>query len=155
MRFTAPIAAIILGATAFPSNAIARDETGPANIPAPVQTTVEHAPVVDGAEPFVVDAAPSLAKRGTLIVEVWQGFFRGERHESLSTQTQTCYNLGNGWSDVISSLSVPNGFGCDFYENGNCGKNGGKQLNVGGGGYVDRLDKYAMNDAITSYRCYN
>ena len=97
MRFFAPIAAFVLGAAALPASNVARDE--PANILAQVQNAFEPAPVVDGAEPFVIAASSkrsvaveavedTLAKRATLIVDVWQDSDQHGRHEGLYTDSK-------------------------------------------------------------------
>jgi hypothetical protein len=97
MRFFAPIAVLILGAAALLSGNVARDE--PINILSTVQEDFEHAPVVDGAAPFVVAAAAAkrrvavekqerdLVKRA-LVVDVWQDSDKHGRHEGLFTDSK-------------------------------------------------------------------
>lgn len=40
---------------------------------------------------------------------------------------QHCYNLGNSWPNAISSLSVPRGHGCIFYNRNNCPQHGTRE----------------------------
>lgn len=107
MRFFASVAALALGVAALPASNIARDE--PANILAPVQNTIEHGPVVDGAEPFVVAASAKrsvavnaaeegLAKRATLVVDIWQDSDRHGRHEGLFTDSESIAAACSQWS---------------------------------------------------------
>ncbi|KAF2819261.1 hypothetical protein CC86DRAFT_472098 [Ophiobolus disseminans] len=162
MRFFLPLAAFAMGVAALPASNVVRD--GPANILSLVQDAFEHAPVVDGAEPFViagsskrsvaVNAVGKYLVKRALVVDIWQNSDRNGRHEGLFTDTNKCYNLGNGWNDQVSSLSVPNGYGCDFFRNNDCNNNDSR-LNVPGGVYVANLSTYGMNDMISSYRCYN
>jgi hypothetical protein len=95
MRF-AIIATLALGVAALPSK-VARDE--PVNILSAIQENFEHAPVVDGAAPFVVAAAmkrdvavgnqeSSLVKRA-LVVDVWQDSDKHGRHEGLFTDSMS------------------------------------------------------------------
>jgi hypothetical protein len=163
MRFVVLTAALALGAAALPAINVARDE--PTNTVAPVDVTPEHPPVDDNAEPFIIAASEkrsvaveteerSVAKRATLHIDIWIDSDKRGRHEGLYTVTQKCYNIGNGWNDEISSLSVPKGFGCIFYRNKNC-SNDDNRLTVPGGNYIANLKKYDFNDKISSYLCYN
>jgi hypothetical protein len=94
MRFFL-VAIFALGAAALPSK-VARDE--PVNILSAVQEDVGHAPVVDGAAPFVVAAVikrdvavgnqkSNLVKRA-LVVDVWQDSDQHGRHEGLFTDSK-------------------------------------------------------------------
>ncbi|KAF2819299.1 hypothetical protein CC86DRAFT_460450 [Ophiobolus disseminans] len=147
MRFTILTAALISAATALPSS--------PSNFLAPVQNIPPTPPVDDNAAPFAIAASEKrdLAKRATLIVDVYLDLDGTGRHEGLYTDTQRCYNLGNGWPDEITSLKVPNGFGCVFYRDTNCNNNDNR-LTVPGGNFVRDLRVYNMDDKISSYLCY-
>ncbi|KAH8719261.1 hypothetical protein GQ44DRAFT_762127 [Phaeosphaeriaceae sp. PMI808] len=160
MRFFALNATFILGAAAFPADKVARD--GPPTVLSSIQQEFNHAPVSGGAKPFTVAAlakrevavkAKSLDKREDLAIEVWQDSDQHGRHESFYIRINRCYNLSNGWEDQISSLSVPNGFGCDFFRDIDC-NNGDFRLNVPGGNYIANLGTYGFNDIMSSFRCY-
>ncbi|KAF2678131.1 hypothetical protein K458DRAFT_395201 [Lentithecium fluviatile CBS 122367] len=83
---------------------------------------------------------------------------KGGRHEGLITTTDKCYNLGNGWNNEISSLEVPSGFGCIFYEDNDYNPND-KRLTVTGHYYVANLANavggIVFNIIISSYLCCN
>ncbi|KAI1129104.1 hypothetical protein F5Y10DRAFT_264419 [Nemania abortiva] len=166
MQFKIIISATFLAAVvaALPADVVPQ---GPPNVLAPVQSIHDTPPVVAGTRPFVSqpaekrnistpigDVGTSVAKRATLTVDIWQDINRGGRHEGLITDTQRCYNLGNGWNDEISSLSVPGGFGCIFYEDSNCDPNDFR-LTVTGSYFVSNCGDYGFNDIISSYLCYN
>ncbi|KAF2972651.1 hypothetical protein GQX73_g938 [Xylaria multiplex] len=109
--------------------------SGPSNILSPVQGERVTPAVVEGLEPYVTGVSKrssseslesreaELHKRATLIVDIWADINQGGRHEGLTSDTQKCYNLANGWNDQISSLFVPSGFGCIFYQNNDCNPN--------------------------------
>ncbi|KAF2262027.1 hypothetical protein CC78DRAFT_570008 [Lojkania enalia] len=132
----------------------------PPNIEVDLKVLPAFTPVIKGA-PFVSTPGEEvkrdvadLSKRATLTVDIWIDANRAGRHEGLITDTQRCYNLGNGWNDEISSLSVPNGFGCIFYRDNGCSNND-YRLTVPGGNYIANLQTYNFNDIISSYLCYN
>ncbi|KAI0872700.1 hypothetical protein GGS24DRAFT_502523 [Hypoxylon argillaceum] len=157
-------AVMVAAVAALPADLISQ---GPSNVLAPVQSFHDTPPVVANTEPFVSLAtekrgvsAPigyverTVAKRATLTVDIWMDINGGGRHEGLITDTQRCFNLLNGWNDQISSLSVPSGFGCIFYEDINCDNND-HRLTVTGSFFVANAGDYGFNDIISSYLCYN
>ncbi|KAH7138608.1 hypothetical protein B0J11DRAFT_574570 [Dendryphion nanum] len=153
MKFIATLsaAALIALVSAVPAPGTPSNIEVPADIP-------DHFPSVQGLPKVVPEGEPlvkrAIAKRATLTVDVWMDSDRRGRHEGLITTTQKCYNLGNGWPDEISSLSVPSGFGCIFYRNNGCNNNE-HRLTVPGGNYIANLQTYNFNDIISSYLCYN
>ncbi|KAI1752064.1 hypothetical protein F4782DRAFT_547332 [Xylaria castorea] len=165
MKLLATLCYISLAAfgAALPTDTV---PNGPSNVLSPVQSEHITPALIEGQEPYVMGASERnvtvslegeearLNKRATLIVDIWGDINQGGRHEGLTSDTQRCYNLGNGWNDQVSSLSVPSGFGCIFYQNSNCGS-GDFRLTVTGAYYVSNLGDYGFNDIVTSYLCYN
>ncbi|RDL34669.1 uncharacterized protein BP5553_07797 [Venustampulla echinocandica] len=100
-----------------------------------------------------VDKRDELAKRSDLKLTVYQDNRFGGRREDLATDVQKCYELGNHWSDVITSLKVPKGYGCSFYTDGRCT---GDTFNVAGPDAVPHVKHFGkqFNDKISSYLCY-
>ncbi|KAI0101507.1 hypothetical protein GGR51DRAFT_529959 [Nemania sp. FL0031] len=140
--------------------------SGPSNVLSPVQGEHITPAPIDGQKPYVTGVSEQnvtaslkgeeagLNKRATLIVDIWADINQGGRHEGLISDTQRCYNLVNGWNDQVSSLSVPSGFGCIFYQNNDCNPNDFR-LTVTGAYYVSNVGDYGFNDIISSYLCYN
>ncbi|KAF1847391.1 uncharacterized protein K460DRAFT_363467 [Cucurbitaria berberidis CBS 394.84] len=162
MRFFALTAALIGAVSALPADAVHQSAS---NFLAPEQNIPDTPPVVEGKSAFTSGTASkrdtgiaisnkSLSKRATLVVDVYYDLNGAGRHEGLYTDTQRCYNLGNGWNDQITSLRVPNGFGCIFYRNNGCGV-GDYRLTVPGGNFIPDLRTYNFDDIISSYLCYN
>ncbi|KAI1158876.1 hypothetical protein F5B18DRAFT_639305 [Nemania serpens] len=167
MKFQTILSAVtlIVGVIALPATSAYE---GPSNRPVSVQNLPDTPEVYDGAQPFLtlvtkrgVESAPKevrvidLSRRTThasLVIDIWQDSNRGGRHEGLYSDTQVCYELYNGWNDQISSLYVPSGFGCQFYQDGGCS---GSYLQVPGNYYLPDLLGWSFNDLISSYRCYN
>ncbi|KAK5657188.1 hypothetical protein OQA88_3246 [Cercophora sp. LCS_1] len=72
------------------------------------------------------------------------------RCENLETETGRCYNLFNGWNDVISSLGPDRGTTCTIYEHFDCqGRSVGGIVNPG----LFNLNEWNFNDITSSYRC--
>lgn len=96
MRFSIPLVAFALGVAALP----AADVDAPANIVADIQTPYDHPPQVDGGEMDLTRIAASdkrsvaveavkntLAKRATIIIDVYQDNNGGGRHQGLYTDS--------------------------------------------------------------------
>ncbi|KAH8728403.1 hypothetical protein GQ44DRAFT_784119 [Phaeosphaeriaceae sp. PMI808] len=147
-------AAFIAAVSAAPAEVTTRELS---NIVVPVDVLPVTAPVDNDAAPFTTQALNEKrglkSKRATLVVDVYLDLNGSGRHEGLWTDTQRCYNLGNGWPDEITSLSVPNGFGCIFYRDKNCNNND-YRLTVPGGNFIGDLRVYNFDDIISSYLCY-
>ncbi|KAH7121182.1 hypothetical protein B0J11DRAFT_590087 [Dendryphion nanum] len=119
----------------------------------------DHFPSIHGTPQLVKagDIVPlskrSIEKRAGLYVDIWIHPNQVGRHEALWTETQRCYGIGNGWNDEISSLSVPNGFGCTFFRDGGCSDRD-EWLIVPGGNYIPDLTRWNFDNKISSYICY-
>ncbi|KAJ8133018.1 hypothetical protein O1611_g605 [Lasiodiplodia mahajangana] len=134
MKLLATLCYISLAAfgAALPTETV---PSGPSNVLSPVQSEHLTPALIEGQKPYVIGTPQPnvtvslegeealLDKRATLVVDIWADINQGGRHEGLITDTQRCYNLGNGWNDQVSSLSVPSGFGCIFYQDSNCNPN--------------------------------
>ncbi|KAF2025387.1 hypothetical protein EK21DRAFT_116864 [Setomelanomma holmii] len=139
MRFIAVTTAFILGATALP----ATGEERPSNVLALAQNVpADFSPVDCIAAPFTNVATKK----------------RGAGGEGLATSipsgARTCYNLEREWNNEISSLSVPHGAKCRFYVFENCDDDT-CWLTVAGEYRVDGMEKYAIDDMVTSYLCWD
>jgi len=72
------------------------------------------------------------------------------RCENLESNRGQCYNLLNGWNDVISSLGPDQGTTCTLWENNDCtGRSLGGIVNPG----INNLVDFSFNDIASSYRC--
>ncbi|GAW27345.1 hypothetical protein SAMD00023353_11200050 [Rosellinia necatrix] len=165
MQPLAILCAILLASlgAALPAESV---PSGPPNILSPVQGKHVTPAVVEGLEPYIPGVSKrsvseslesrkaELHNRAILIFDIWEDVNQGGRQECLVSNTQTCYNLENGWNDLVSSLLIPSGFGCIFYQNINCDPFD-FQLIVTGAYYVSNVGDYGFNDIISSYLCYN
>ncbi|KAF2678132.1 hypothetical protein K458DRAFT_436045 [Lentithecium fluviatile CBS 122367] len=156
MKFLATLSLLALTAvaTALPQADSPSDNTpvdiGP--IP-PAPTGIQDgAPTYEIGDPDSEPADKRGLEKRSFHIQVWADINRGGRHQQLTTDVQKCYNLGNHWPNSISSLQVPRGHGCVFYNRNHCPQNGA-HLTVPGATYVANLGRF--NDKINSYLCYN
>ncbi|KAF1979365.1 hypothetical protein BU23DRAFT_153146 [Bimuria novae-zelandiae CBS 107.79] len=76
--------------------------------------------------------------------------FKG-RCQNLQFTTGTCFNLGNGFADSISSAGPDAGFTCTVWEDTNCS---GRPVSFVKPGIPDfNHISPNLNDKISSYRC--
>ncbi|KAF1993525.1 hypothetical protein P154DRAFT_527713, partial [Amniculicola lignicola CBS 123094] len=160
MKFTSVLYAAVL--TAVAAATPVEGKRGVSNIEVVAKDPLIIPVVHDGDKPYI-KASGAVTKRSnvmkrTLVVDIWADRDRGGRHEGLISDEQRCYQLGNGWNDQVSSLSVPGGWGCIFYRNNDCG-NGDVRLTISNGGYISNLQDYSweginFNDMISAYRCW-
>ncbi|ROV94906.1 hypothetical protein VSDG_07058 [Cytospora chrysosperma] len=69
---------------------------------------------------------------------------------SITTQTQ-CYGLSNGeWDNTISSIQIPSGYRCRFWDSNSC--NGDSTPDIYAPGAYSLPN--GMNDRATSFKCY-
>ncbi|OHE92128.1 hypothetical protein CORC01_12583 [Colletotrichum orchidophilum] len=74
------------------------------------------------------------------------------RCQNLDSNTGQCYNLGNGFNDVVSSLGPDAGTSCTIWENNGC--SGASIVNIVSPGIYNLADsKWNFNDKMSSYRC--
>ncbi|KAF2120409.1 hypothetical protein BDV96DRAFT_642229 [Lophiotrema nucula] len=92
----------------------------------------------------------TLLKRDTIKIDVFADWQFSGRNETLDTYLDTCYVLGNGWSQAISSIRVPPGYACLFYGESSCSTKG--SLLVSGTSASD-LNPVQWNDVATCYIC--
>ncbi|KAF1836180.1 hypothetical protein BDW02DRAFT_567224 [Decorospora gaudefroyi] len=140
----------------------------PSNIPAPFDMELPAGlpTASDGAVVWYsgeASAKRSMEKRSDTKIEVWASTNKRGRHETLHSDFNKCYNLGNGWNDDIESVTVYATTGCVFYNKGNCNKDdsNGRRLTVSGtattGTHVASLldgGSGGLNNMVSSYLCF-
>ncbi|KAH8587776.1 hypothetical protein B0O99DRAFT_640769 [Bisporella sp. PMI_857] len=137
-------------ALSAPVAELSNKEVGIDSVPALPSSKEPAAFLSPGAQPRGQNAEKraQLAKRA-IVVDVYADSNFNGRHEGLTSDLNRCYNLGNGWNDVISSLRVPGGTsGCTFFVDAGCGGFGFGYLPGDRPTIVSSL-----NDRISSYRC--
>ncbi|TIC99370.1 hypothetical protein CH35J_005089 [Colletotrichum higginsianum] len=70
---------------------------------------------------------------------------------NVEVSTGVCYNLINGWNDVVSSLGPDAGTSCTLYENAGC--TGAALPNIVNPG-ISNLGERGFNDRASSFRCF-
>ncbi|KAK1624683.1 hypothetical protein BDP81DRAFT_398319 [Colletotrichum phormii] len=74
------------------------------------------------------------------------------RCQNLESNTGQCYNLYNGFNDVVSSLGPDAGTSCTIWEDGGC--TGASIVNIVSPGIYNLADSiWNFNDKMSSYRC--
>ncbi|KAF2799721.1 hypothetical protein K505DRAFT_356313 [Melanomma pulvis-pyrius CBS 109.77] len=111
--------------------------------------------LVDSSQSRSVKRDDALEKSAALTwhMTIWDGAYQGGRGTTIYNQNNICYNFINGWSDAISSLVVPWGVGCYFYDDYGCSSSSG-WLWVYGAFTVNDLSVYSFNNRISSYICW-
>ncbi|KZL86570.1 hypothetical protein CI238_05631 [Colletotrichum incanum] len=75
------------------------------------------------------------------------------RCQNLESNTGQCYNLANGFNDVVSSLGPDQGTSCTIWENNGC--SGASITNIVSPGIFNLADSnWNFNDRASSYRCF-
>ncbi|KAK2049996.1 hypothetical protein LZ31DRAFT_548814 [Colletotrichum somersetense] len=75
------------------------------------------------------------------------------RCENLQSTTGQCYNLQNGWNDVVTSLGPDAGTSCTIWENNGC--SGASISGIVSPGIFNLADSnWNFNDRASSYRCF-
>ncbi|KAL8788717.1 MAG: hypothetical protein Q9213_001531 [Squamulea squamosa] len=139
------IAALILGAMA------AIGSGSPMAVPNAKSTIVARGSAENSTAPgkFHTEVANPTPNAIThLFVCIDKNF--GGRCQNLETTTNVCFNLGNGFSDSISSLGPDQGTTCTIYDNQGCsGTSVGGIVSPG----INDLSDFGFNDRASSYRC--
>lgn len=155
----AKIAYLILGALAAMTSALPQERTTTTDVsPDPIVAT--DRPVVIGIAPeglynepddsgSDVGAFSDNAQVEIAVLTVCKDSgFRG-RCENLASQTGRCYNLYNGWNNVITSAGPNRPYQCKMWDETGC--QGADLGPFGYPGYANVGESF--NDRASSYKC--